>query len=105
MIQLVYIFKDNREAKEILLESGLSKDVHRYIRATLEYPCDSHKRVTFGEQVWITYFVPLSLSSDMFRKHTRKYTLIVRCRDLDRKRSSIHMCLCGSQIMGYKSGG
>lgn len=49
MIQLIYIFKDYREVKEIFLESELSKDVHRYIRVTLELICDSHIRVDLGE--------------------------------------------------------
>ncbi len=70
VIQFVYIFKDYREVKEILLESKLSEDVHRYIRGALEYPHDSHIRVTLGEQVWIACFVSLALSSDMFREHT-----------------------------------
>lgn len=48
------------------------EDMHRYIRGDLKYSCDSHIRVTFGEQVWIVCFVSLALSSDIFREHTRQ---------------------------------
>lgn len=71
MIQLIHIFKDCREVKEILPESELSEDTHRYIRGALEYPCDNHMRVTFGEQVWITCFMSLALLSDMFKEHSK----------------------------------
>jgi len=57
------------EVKEILPESELSEDVHKYMTGALEYPCDSHIRATLGGQVWITCFMPLALSSDMFRDH------------------------------------
>lgn len=71
MIQFVYIFKDYKEVKEILPKSELSEDAQRYIRGTLEYPRDSHMRLTLGEQVWIVCFVSLALSSDMFKEHTK----------------------------------